>query len=226
MVDSELSLNSVAFSLIWMIDMGKLHKTTLILGEGPTDFFYFKSLSDVFKGLTIKPDYPKHTNIKELEVKITDGIAMGYDYIYCVIDMDTKDEEPEHSQYTRLKRKYEKPIVKSKKGIRCEVKFFETHRCTELFFLYYFKCTSRMYADQNLLLKDLNHHCEYRKTIEFFVKSKGLHSYFEKNGGSLNAAIANAEHSMKEKNASGRDYAYSELGKMMKKLEEKQNKQK
>jgi len=57
--------------------MGRLHKTTLILGEGPTEFFYFKSLNDVFKGLTIKPDYPKHTSIKELELKITDGISMG-----------------------------------------------------------------------------------------------------------------------------------------------------
>ena len=68
--------------------------------------------------------------MKELDLKISDGIAMGYDYIFCVIDMDTKDEEPEHSQYARLKKKYEKPILKPKKSISCEVKFFETHRCT------------------------------------------------------------------------------------------------
>ena len=204
--------------------MGKLRNTTLILGEGPTEFFYFKSLNDVFKGLTIKPDYPKHTSIKELELKITDGITMGYDNIFCVIDMDTKDEEPEHSQYARLKKKYGKPIVKPKKGIHCEVKFFETHRCTELFFLYYFKYTSRMYTDQNLLLKDLNIHCKYQKTTDFFVKCKGLHSYFEKNGGSLKSAITNAEHSMKDKNEGGRDYTYSELGRMISELDKMQNK--
>lgn len=198
--------------------MGRLHKTTLILGEGPTEFFYFKSLNDVFKGLTIKPDYPKHTSIKELELKITDGISMGYDYIFCVIDMDTKDEEPERTQYIRLKKKYKNPIVKPKKGINCQVKFLETHRCTELFFLYYFKYTSRMYTDQNLLMKDLNQFCDYRKTIEFFVKCKGLHAYFEKHGGSLDNAIANAEQSMKEKNAGGRDYAFSELGRMLDEL--------
>ena len=55
--------------------MGKLKQATLILGEGPTEFFYFKSLCDVFKGLTIKPDYPKHTNIKQLESKIVEGIT-------------------------------------------------------------------------------------------------------------------------------------------------------
>ena len=70
--------------------MGKLRQTALILGEGPTEFFYFKSLCDVFKRLTIKPDYPKHTNLKELDAKIAEGVAMGYSHIFCIIDMDTK----------------------------------------------------------------------------------------------------------------------------------------
>ena len=68
------------------------------------------------------------------------------------------------------------------------------------------------------MLKDLNQSVEYRKTAEFFIKSKGLHSYFERNGGSLASAIANAEHSMDEKLANGRDYTYSELGRLMNEL--------
>lgn len=198
--------------------MGKLRQTALILGEGPTEFFYFKSLCDVFKHLTIKPDYPKHTNIKELEVKISEGVTMGYSRIFCIIDMDTKDKEPERSQYQKLKAKYAKPIAKPKKGLYCEVKFFETHRCTELFFLYYFRYTSRAYTDQEPLLKDLNRSVEYHKTAESFIKCKGLHSYFERNGGSLESAIANAYHSMDEKKASNRNYTYSELGKLMEEL--------
>ena len=203
--------------------MGKLRQTALILGEGPTEFFYFKSLCDVFKRLTIKPDYPKHTNIKELDAKIEEGVAMGYSHIFCIIDMDTKDKEPEHSQYQKLKAKYAKPIDKPKKGIYCEVEFFETHRCTELFFLYYFRYTSRPYEDQESLLKDLSQCVEYRKTIDFFIKSKGLHSYFERNGGSLNAATANANHSLEDKQMSGREYTFSELGQLMKMLEDSQN---
>ena len=200
--------------------MGKLRQTALILGEGPTEFFYFKSLCDVFKRLTIKPDYPKHTNLKELEAKIEEGIAMGYSHIFCIIDMDTKDKEPEHSQYQKLKAKYANPINKPRKGIYCEVEFFETHRCTELFFLYYFRYTSRPYEDQESLLKDLSQCVEYQKTIDFFIKSKGLHSYFERNGGSLATAIVNANHSMEEKLTTCRDYTYSELGMLVKKLEE------
>jgi hypothetical protein len=195
--------------------MGKLRNTALILGEGPTEFFYFNSLREVYKDLTIKPDYPKHTTIRDLDAKIAEGVAMGFSHIFCIIDMDTKDKEPERSQYERLKNKYSLPINKPKKGIHCEVKFFETHRCTELFFLYYFRYTSRAYQEQEPLLKDLNQHVEYRKTAEFFIKCKGLHPYFERNGGSLDSAIANAQHSMDDKTKSGRDYTYSELGCLM-----------
>lgn len=199
--------------------MGKLRQTALILGEGPTEFFYFKSLCDVFKHITIKPDYPKHTNLKDLEKKIEEGVEIGYSHIFCIIDMDTKDLEPERSQYQKMKAKYAEPINKPKKGIYCSVEFFETHRCTELFFLYYFRYTSRPYDDQEPLLKDLNQYVEYRKTIEFFIKTKGLHGYFERNGGSLEKAVDNANRSMDEKNNDGRDYTYSELGRLMRELE-------
>ena len=198
--------------------MGKLRQATLILGEGPTEFFYFKSLCDVFKRLTIKPDYPKHTSIKELDLKIAEGMAMGYSHIFCVIDMDTKNIEPERSQYQKLKTKYATPINNPKKGIHCKVECFETHRCTELFFLYYFRYTSRSYEEQESLIKDLNKFVEYQKTTDFFIKSKGLHSYFERHGGNLVQAIANANRSMDEKLSSGRDYTYSELGRLMREL--------
>lgn len=195
--------------------MGKLRQTALILGEGPTEFFYFKSLCDIFKNLTIKPDYPKHTSMKELEAKIADGVAMGYNHIFCIVDMDTKDVEPERSQYQKLKMKYAKPVAKPKKGIHCKVEFFETHRCTELFFLYYFRYTSRLYETQEPLLKDLNQCIAYQKTVDFFIKTKGLHGYFERNGSSLEKAVANAYRSMEEKQKNARDYTYSELGRLI-----------
>lgn len=200
--------------------MGKLRQTVLILGEWPTEFFYFKSLCDEFKRLTIKPDYPKHTNMKELEAKIEVGIAVGFSHIFCIIDMDTKDAEPERSQYQRLKSKYAKPINKPKKGIFCQVDFFETHRCTELFFLYYFRYTARPYDNQDLLLKDLNLCVDYKKSIDFFSKVKGLHGYFLRNKGSLDTAIVNANRSVEERQNDGREYTYSELGRLMARLKE------
>jgi predicted ATPase len=61
---------------------------------------------------------------------------------------------------------------------------------------------------------------EYRKTIEFFIKTKGLHGYFERNGGSLEKAMVNANRSVDEILKSNRNYTYSELGKLMKELKE------
>ena len=69
---------------------------------------------------------------------------------------------------------------------------------TELFFLYYFRYTSKMYVEQDSLLRDLNQCCDYRKKIDFFIKCRGLHSYFEKKGGSLSVAIDNSNRSILE----------------------------
>jgi hypothetical protein len=71
---------------------GKLKPTTLILGEGITEWYYIKSLQDVFKGLNFKPDYPKQSSLKELELKIEEGITKRYSRIFCLIDMDNKSE--------------------------------------------------------------------------------------------------------------------------------------
>lgn len=198
--------------------MGKQRTTTLILGEGPTEFYYFKSLCEVFKNLTIQPDYPKHTSIKDLDKKISDGINEGFRYIFCIIDMDNKSENPEKTRYASLKAKYSKPIIKPKKGLYCEVKFFETHLCSELFFLYYFRYSTRMYTSQDALLEDLNQNCNYQKKCTFFNKCGGLHSYFERKGGKLESAITNANKSSADRQKEIRDYTYSELGLLFEEL--------
>ena len=92
------------------------------------------------------------------------------------------------------------------------------HLCTELFFLYYFRYTSKMYAEQEPLLRDLNQCCDYRKKIDFFIKCRGLHSYFVKKGGSLSVAIDNSNRSVSEKSEGNRDYTFSELGRMIEEL--------
>ena len=81
-----------------------------------------------------------------------------------------------------------------------------------------FRYTSSPYADQEALIKDLNRDVAYQKTTDFFIKCKGLHNYFERNGGNINAAIANANLSMDEKEEGNREYTYSELGKLMRNL--------
>lgn len=101
--------------------MPKVRKqTTVIIGEGPTEFFYLNSLKDEFRQLqSIKPDTAKNTSLRELERSIESAIAMGYDRIFCLIDMDNKKKDPTSwAAYSELKRKYHcKKVHNEKKGI-------------------------------------------------------------------------------------------------------------
>ena len=79
---------------------------------------------------------------------------------------------------------------------------------------------SRSYEGQESLLKDLNQCVKYQKTTDFFIKTKGLHGYFEWNGGKLDTAVVNANRSVEEKLMNCREYTYSELGRLIVKLKE------
>jgi hypothetical protein len=54
--------------------------------------------------------------------------------------------------------------------------------------------------------------------VYYLYKLGGLHSYFERNGGSLEKAMDNVNRSMDEKLKSDRDYTYSELGRLIERL--------
>ena len=195
--------------------MGKLVDAIMILGEGPTESFYMNSLRDDYPAQlrNIEPKMPKHSSLSELEKKIEDGISEGYSKIFCIIDMDNKKSGAEKKAYQKLKAKYRNPIVKKATGINCKVKFFETERCTELFFLYYFQYTTKKFLSSDELVRELKKKCGYKKDLRFF--KKGLHKQFKDKGGSLQVAISNANISCRNLI---RDYTYSELGKMLTEL--------
>lgn len=200
--------------------MGKLKNSIAIIGEGITEFYYIRSLVDKYPGIGIKPDHPKHTSMMELSKKIVECINEGYRYVMCLVDMDTKANDSESLIFSKLKSKYNNTVSNPKKGILCDIFFYETHLCTELFFLYYFDYTSKYFINQEKLIDELNKRCHYEKTEKFFRQCKGLHPYFEKNGGNLKLACVRAQQSVEEKETQPRDYTYSELGKMMAKLDD------
>lgn len=194
--------------------------TTVIIGEGPTEFYYLNSLKDEFRQLqSIKPDTPKNTSLRELERSIESAVAMGYDRIFCLIDMDNKKKDhTSWAAYSNLKRKYHgKKVCNERKGINYEVWFFETDRCTELFFLYYFRYTGQSFADSKSIEEELGRICGYKKTQRFF-RTHPLHQFFQKQGGDLSKAIDRALKSEKSLMSGERDYTYSELGMMFRVL--------
>lgn len=196
--------------------MGKQRNTTIIIGEGPTEFYYLNSLKDEFRILQhIKPDSPKNTSLRELQRSIESSIQMGYSQVFCLIDMDTKKKDAKSmAEYQRLKKKYHNAhIVKKRSGIDCQIHFYETERCTELFFIYYFKYTTQKFQTSDDVETLLNKICGYDKTLKFF-RGHPLHQFFEKQGGNFVNAIANANRSLFDVRNGNRDYTYSEIGSM------------
>lgn len=186
-------------------------KTIAVIGEGITEKYYLNSLKGVIKA-QIKPLIPNHaSSMAELERIIKQAIELGYDNIFCLIDMDNKKEGKNKDTYLKLKEKYhDKTISKPKQGIKPYVRFFENERCLEIWFYFYFRNTSKEYLSSDELCKELEVY-KYEKTEAFFRSCKGLHHFFECQGGSLELAIKNAEKSMKSKNRDERDYTYSEM---------------
>lgn len=198
--------------------MEKVRLTTLIIGEGITEFFFLNSLKDDYRILkSVKPGYPKNTSLDDLEREIEKAIR-DYNRVFCVIDMDNKHTGNERQKYMALKNKYHKKTIREeKKGIDCYIQFFETDRCSEIFFLYYFEYTTKKFSSYEAVEKELNKFCEYEKKCKFF-RSHPLHAYFKKNGGSLERAIESALKSKEFKESTGSDCSFSELGEMFKLL--------
>ncbi len=199
----------------------KQRNTIIVIGEGITERHWLLSLKDTYPYFR-KVNYVElehANNMAELEREIEKAAKIGYAKVFCMIDMDNKKEIIEHEKYMALKRKYAKPIVNKRKGIDCEVRFYETDRCTEQFFLYYFSNTTKAFQSYEDLEKELHRYCEYEKRAYFFVRHP-LHDYFKSKGGSLDDAIKNANGSVVARDQGERDYSYSELGKMMEDIKE------
>lgn len=185
-----------------------------MIGEGITEYYYFNSLKDEFTQLNLRPMYPKHsTSLVDLEQEIDKAIDKGYNQIFCVIDMDNKKEGSERQNYLNFKKRHEGTKTSKNKEFKYTIRFIETERCTELFFLFYFAYTSSLFHDQPSVLRKLNKHCYYEKTEKFF-KAHSLHQYFQKHEGCFLDALRNAAHSMKEKEESGRDHTYSQMAEL------------
>ena len=189
-----------------------VNNAVAVIGEGITEQYYLQSIKHL-TNVQITPKLPKHsTGDKFVESEIKKCIADGYSKIYCLIDMDNKKNAKEKSAYSKLKEKYHNKRHKNKSiGTEIEIRFFENERCLEICFLFHFKNTTAEFTTQNELLRELNKFCNYEKTEQFFLSTRGLNQYFIKNGGNLDTAKKNAENSLQRKTEHATDYTYSEM---------------
>ncbi|MCD8388058.1 MAG: RloB family protein [Bacteroidales bacterium] len=198
--------------------MGTQREAIMVIGEGETEYYYMASLKNHFPQiLNMQPRLPKHSSLDEMAKMIDRAIDGGYSQVYCLIDMDNKNNKTEAKKYSLFKTKYNRHHKNPKKGIDCRVYIIETERCTELFFLYYFQYTTAVFDSCEKIVEVLRHYCSYEKTQDFFKKNP-LHSHFIKNGGDLSKAIKNAHKSLISKSKEGRMHTYSEIGSMLSQL--------
>lgn len=182
----------------------KIQASFAVIGDGPTETIYVdsikRSFADKMTQYKLKPDVPKHSTVKDLEVLISNCLTQGYDKVLCLVDMDTKvKNNGEMLAYNKLKKKFtKKPVY-----------FYKTHPCTELWFYYHFDYTTAQMSCYDGYLKKMV--CgkikNYEKKEPFCthqhicIKSKGD---FEK-------AISNARRSIESRCKDGRSHTYSEM---------------
>lgn len=171
-----------------------------VIGEGPTEQYYLLSV----QGLLNANIYPKvvKDGIEYLVARVEECITEGYDTVFCLIDMDNKAGKKEKLAYEAFVKKYSGRKIKNPiTGEFTEVIIIENLPCLEIWFYYYFKLTTGLYASYeniNPLKPELRKFLpEYEKRIEFFKKCGGLHQYLSAKGGSLQNAIHNSQISMK-----------------------------
>lgn len=201
------------------------YKAITVIGEGITEKYYIESLRSLAKtNFQITPQELgiKASSLADLDKAISKAIDKGYDEVYCLIDMDSKDNGASSSKYAQLKDKYHnRRFVKKKKGTDCYVRFIETRRCTELWFIYYFDYVTRHFASYKEVENYLHRFvADYAKNDRYFRSVKNLHEKMLSCGGNLKRAIENARKSVaaRDRNDSP-DLSYSEMHNLLQALE-------
>lgn len=190
--------------------MAGLKNSEIVIGEGITEEYYFKSIRDVISNRpTPKPLKPY--NMAELEKAIKRYAIEGYSKIHCLIDMDNKVSTPAiMTKYQRLKQKYDGKIIRK---TDCEVRFYESFPSIEIFFYYYFENSTAQKSNDGLK-SWLKHKCGY-DTSEKYFRNHSLHGTFIRNGGCLKDAIQNAKTSVRMRPANSFNCSYTEIGELI-----------
>jgi len=152
-----------------------------IVGEGQTEYNYFKHLKRLFGFVsTIKPRFCKNTCIKQMDEAISQIVEADATAI-CVFDADTSQRnKSESDQLQKLKKKY-----KSNKNVI----FCDSMPSIEYWFLIHFEETRAGFASASQVTAALKKYIHnYEKTSKFLGKPEWVRKMSEADG-SLKKAI-------------------------------------
>lgn len=151
-----------------------LNKFALI-GEGFTEWYYFNSMRKAGRlCYDIKPELPKHSDLKSINDKAEECLQLGYIKVFCIVDYDTiARDQTEFNKYNKIKQKSKNNII-----------WIESMPSIEFWFLLHYQenFSSKIYTNYKEIEKDLKKHIsDYDKTKEYFIK-KDIYSLLEHNG--------------------------------------------
>ncbi|MQY78815.1 MAG: RloB domain-containing protein [Bacteroidetes bacterium] len=142
----------------------KLYPAIAIVGQGITEQIYFIQLRKMEKlSFTLKPNLPKHSDIKSIVTKAKDLLKKEFDVIFCVIDIDEINRnQVVKDQYFELRKRYHN------KG---NIFFIENNPCMEFWFLLHYKETTRFFNNYRQLETELKKHiADYEKTVIYLTR--------------------------------------------------------
>ncbi len=150
-----------------------------IVGEGITEWYYFSTMRQVERfGFEVKPSIPKHSDFRSILDSARRLAAEGYDYVFCVLDMDDLIKKP------ALLREYLRERARNRQNRN--ILFVESMPCFELWFLLHFLqgYSAKVYENFHQLKPELMKYIkDYEKTEAFFRK-RSIYEFLEKEGNS------------------------------------------
>jgi hypothetical protein len=178
----------------------------VILGEGPTELFYFKHLKNIFDfKFSIRPRLFNNTCIFDFEKRI-DELLESEILIICVFDADvSKRNTNENQKLIKLQKKYEKNV---------NVLFCDSYPSIEYWFLIHFEDTCPNFESSNRVIVELKRYIkEYQKSEDFLKNQKWVHDMSVNTGSQVNAQARAIKYSSGEA-------SYSNIYKAIKLLSE------
>lgn len=161
-------------------------KTMLLVVEGTTERIYFERLKgyERYSSLKIKPDLPKHSNLKTLlEHAKSEQKTGAYDYVWLLFDRDIL--------LTQKLPKSTLDLINNPEKLKSQgINIADSMPCFEIWFLLHYVLPKQSYQNQDVLIKELcKYFPSYCKKQEWLDKND-IYKLLKNN---LNTALENAK---------------------------------
>jgi hypothetical protein len=192
----------------------KLKKAIAIVGEGPTEWFYFEYIrKDRRYTFTLKPELPGHSDFSALFRKAKDLVNQSYDLVFCVLDLDTIAQNTQRLQTFKNEcKRLPKRIIP-----------ITSYPCIEFWFLLHFHAypKTRVFQTCDEVLRELHRFIPDYMKNQKFLESLTCFKAMEKDG-QYDRALSNGTNILHQVKMDTKPFqrSFSEVGEMLQYVEQ------